>query len=317
MLVTFSMLPHDSVKKQADSVSIKNVWWCDAVRQVQLSKDGGVHALLSNRTAWLWHTGLACWLCLADSAFAASPFTSLLPLNPALQGNARRRIATLPFLSNVMALCLSTCLDYGHKKQQPQLTCYSSQTLSIVASMPLVCADVTSRLQFTTYFTAYAAVVIMYNTHQVQTVSGDLGRIQQQASSSGRGLPPGTLLSSTGSLRTGLGQGRGHLEANMAAALALQSPEEYKRWLSTYASHLAGVSWQLWIHSMLCCNSIYSMCMLEQVSAVASLARPQASDHRTKQDQSKQGCHAVRCSIHGLTHERGMLARSANYTSCC
>ncbi|KAL0026450.1 hypothetical protein WJX79_010832 [Trebouxia sp. C0005] len=125
-----------------------------AVRQVQLSKDGGVHALLSNRTAWLWHTGLACWLCLADSAFAASPFTSLLPLNPALQG--------------------------------------------------------------------------------------DLGRIQQQASSSGRGLPPGTLLSSTGSLRTGLGQGRGHLEANMAAALALQSPEEYKRWLSTYASHLAG-----------------------------------------------------------------------------
>ena len=62
--------------------------WCGAVRQVQLSRGGAVQALLSNRTAWLYHTGLACWLCLADSAFAASPFTSLLPLNPALQGDA-------------------------------------------------------------------------------------------------------------------------------------------------------------------------------------------------------------------------------------
>lgn len=62
--------------------------WCGAVRQVQLSRGGAVQALLSNRTAWLYHTGLACWLCLADSAFAASPFTSLLPLNPALQGKA-------------------------------------------------------------------------------------------------------------------------------------------------------------------------------------------------------------------------------------
>jgi len=41
----------------------------------------------------------------------------------------------------------------------------------------------------------------------------------------------------------------------MAAALALQSPQEYKRWLSTYASHLAGVSCQLWIQPLLRCNS--------------------------------------------------------------
>lgn len=70
--------------------------------------------------------------------------------------------------------------------------------------------------------------------------SGDLGRVQQQASTSRRGLPAASLLGSSGGLRAGLGQGRGHLEANMAAALALQSAEEYKRWLSTYASHLAG-----------------------------------------------------------------------------
>lgn len=70
--------------------------------------------------------------------------------------------------------------------------------------------------------------------------SGDLGRVQQQASSSRRGLPAASLLGSSGVLRAGLGQGRGHLEANMAAALALQSAQEYKRWLSTYASHLAG-----------------------------------------------------------------------------
>jgi len=112
IMVTYRTPLHGSLNKQGDSVSTKNVWWCDAVRQVQLSKDGAVHALLSNRSAWLYHTGLACWLCLADSAFAASPFTSLLPLNPALQGNTR--IATLLFLSNVMALCLLMCLDCRH-----------------------------------------------------------------------------------------------------------------------------------------------------------------------------------------------------------
>ena len=48
------------------------------------------------------------------------------------------------------------------------------------------------------------------------------------------------MLSLGGSLRPGFGQGRAHLEANMAAALALQSPQEYRRWLGTYASHLSG-----------------------------------------------------------------------------
>lgn len=68
-----------------DNIKCVCVWRC-AVRHVQLGKDGAPQAILSNRTAWLYHSGLACWLCLADSAFASSPFTSLLPLNPALQG---------------------------------------------------------------------------------------------------------------------------------------------------------------------------------------------------------------------------------------
>ena len=71
---------------------------------------------------------------------------------------------------------------------------------------------------------------------------GDLSRVQQQASSSGRGLPAASLLGASRGLHAGLGQGRGHLEANMAAALALQSAQEYRRWLATYAAHLAGQS---------------------------------------------------------------------------
>lgn len=33
---------------------------------------------------------------------------------------------------------------------------------------------------------------------------------------------------------------RAHLEANIAAALALQSPSDYRRWLLTYARNLSG-----------------------------------------------------------------------------
>ena len=33
---------------------------------------------------------------------------------------------------------------------------------------------------------------------------------------------------------------RAHLEANMAAALLLRSPGEYRRWLLAYVRHLAG-----------------------------------------------------------------------------
>lgn len=37
-------------------------------------------------------------------------------------------------------------------------------------------------------------------------------------------------------------QSRGHLEANMAAAAALGSPQEYRRWLLTYARFLSGAA---------------------------------------------------------------------------
>ena len=35
-------------------------------------------------------------------------------------------------------------------------------------------------------------------------------------------------------------ESRGHLEANIASALALQSPSEWRRWLLSYAHHLGG-----------------------------------------------------------------------------
>lgn len=37
-------------------------------------------------------------------------------------------------------------------------------------------------------------------------------------------------------------ESRGHLESNMAAAAALGSAEEYRRWLLTYARFLSGTS---------------------------------------------------------------------------
>ncbi len=89
----------------------------------------------------------------------------------------------------------------------------------------------------------------------------------------------------------------------MAAALALQSPQEYKRWLSTYASHLAGTFLSTLDLVSAAMQWSYSMCMLKQGFAVESLAGLQGSDHRARQDQLKQGCHAVRCALHDLTHE--------------
>ena len=83
-----------------------HTWW-DAVRQVQLSKEGAPQAILSNRTAWLYHSGLASWLCLADSAFASSPFTSLLPLNPALQGT---RLSPSPVLVPLPGTAVCHCI---------------------------------------------------------------------------------------------------------------------------------------------------------------------------------------------------------------
>ncbi len=73
-------------------------------------------------------------------------------------------------------------------------------------------------------------------------MAGDLSQVQGQALANS-GSP---LASGVGSLAAGRSSNaevdRGHLEANMAAALLLQSPQEYRRWLLTYVRHLAGVA---------------------------------------------------------------------------
>ncbi|CAL8463095.1 g2629 [Coccomyxa elongata] len=71
--------------------------------------------------------------------------------------------------------------------------------------------------------------------------AGDLSQVQGQARAAVSSSPG---VSGVGALvadhaRTAE-QDRAHLEANMAAALVLESQQEYRRWLLTYVRHLAG-----------------------------------------------------------------------------
>ena len=45
---------------------------------VHVSAAGAPLAVLSNRTAHTFHRGMRCWMCLADTAFPASAFHSIL-----------------------------------------------------------------------------------------------------------------------------------------------------------------------------------------------------------------------------------------------
>jgi hypothetical protein len=73
-------------------------------------------------------------------------------------------------------------------------------------------------------------------------LAGDLSQVQGQAlASSGSPLASGIGSLAAGRLRTA-GVDRAHLESNMAAALLLQSQQEYRRWLLTYVRHLAGMA---------------------------------------------------------------------------
>lgn len=77
-------------------------------------------------------------------------------------------------------------------------------------------------------------------------MGGAVGELAQLQAAAGAGASghrrPAIMatLGATGSPALGGAAGRGHLEANMAAALAVQSPSEYRRWLLTYIRHLSG-----------------------------------------------------------------------------
>jgi hypothetical protein len=68
--------------------------------------------------------------------------------------------------------------------------------------------------------------------------AGDLDRLQAQAAAV-RPVDPAARLAAAASA-SWAADTRAHLESNVAAALALESPKEYRRWLLTYVRHLAG-----------------------------------------------------------------------------
>ena len=69
--------------------------------------------------------------------------------------------------------------------------------------------------------------------------AGDLEAVQGQAQSAvGASSSQLALTALTGLDMPSADTDRAHLEANMAAALTLQSPQEYERWLLTYAQYL-------------------------------------------------------------------------------
>ncbi len=93
--------------------------------------------------------------------------------------------------------------------------------------------------------------VCSQSTCRLCVSAGELVQLQQAAgSASARHRRPAVMAALAGGGGGGGAAGRPHLEANMAAALALQSPVEYKRWLLTYVRHLAGAativsSWEI------------------------------------------------------------------------
>lgn len=68
--------------------------------------------------------------------------------------------------------------------------------------------------------------------------AGELTSLQAAAVAGTPAAQPRALLSSRPAQHA---QSRALLESNLAAAACLQSPQEYRRWLGTYAQHLAGV----------------------------------------------------------------------------
>jgi len=79
--------------------------------------------------------------------------------------------------------------------------------------------------------------------HAAVAVTGELGKLQSAAARARGGSESGVMLAAlTAAPARSTADSRGHLEANMAAALALESPQEYRRWLLTYARFLSGAA---------------------------------------------------------------------------
>lgn len=53
---------------------------------MRISAAGAPLAVLSNRSAYCFHRGMRCWMCLADSSFPASAFASVLAPSAASAG---------------------------------------------------------------------------------------------------------------------------------------------------------------------------------------------------------------------------------------
>ena len=70
--------------------------------------------------------------------------------------------------------------------------------------------------------------------------AGDLGRLHAQASAVRPPDPAGRFAALCAGPARLAAESRAHLEANVAAALTLESPQEYRRWLLTYVRFLAG-----------------------------------------------------------------------------
>ena len=78
---------------------------------------------------------------------------------------------------------------------------------------------------------------------RVSAAAGELGKLQSAAARERGGSESAAMLAALAAAPTrSAADSRGHLETNMAAAQALESPQEYRRWLLTYARFLSGAA---------------------------------------------------------------------------
>jgi hypothetical protein len=75
------------------------------------------------------------------------------------------------------------------------------------------------------------------HAHTHTHTAGSLGRVQAEVASTRR--PADVIAAANQPAVVQRRAARAHLECNVASALALQSPQEWRRWLVTYVRQLA------------------------------------------------------------------------------